>query len=214
MRLLPKVVVGASACMVAMVAGVVVLGHQRTPVLQQKPALAAQTAKPPVRTSLPPPASPISLSPGVPVRVRIPKLSVDAPIEPVGITASGEMQAPTNRLHVGWYKSGYLPGALGSAVLAGHSMHTQGRGVLYRLDQLAANDMVYVRTATHELSFKVVRAATYPADGGPLQEVFGAAPKAQLNLITCTGAWSQAKRQYASRLVVFTQFTSEQQLAH
>jgi sortase (surface protein transpeptidase) len=148
----------------------------------------------------------------VPVRLRIPKLGVDAPVEAVGLTASGEMRAPNDRFHVGWYKSGYVPGALGNAVLAGHSMHTKGRGVLYQLDHLAVSDPVYIRTATHELSFTVARMVTYPAEGGPLDEVFGAANKAQLNLITCVGTWDAVTHQYASRLVVFTEFVGEQAL--
>jgi hypothetical protein len=50
--------------------------------------------------------------------------------------------------------------------------------------------------------FQVAEAAAYPYDTAPLEEIFGFAPSAKLNLITCTGDWNRRAGVYTERLVV------------
>ena len=154
----------------------------------------------------------MSLHPDVPVRLRIPKLQVNVPVEPLGRTQSGEMQAPATRMSTGWYNSGFLPGSIGNAAIAGHSTHIEGRGAFYDLAKLTPGDEVHLDTASHRQTFRVAAARTYPSDATQLQDIFGPGTKARLNLITCTGIWSAAAENYSDRLVVFTEFADERPL--
>src|ERR1035437_8819740 len=57
---------------------------------------------------------------GLPIRLIIPKINVDAPFEYVGITPLGAMDVPKLPADVGWFNLGPRPGDNGSAVVAGH----------------------------------------------------------------------------------------------
>src|SRR5689334_6528127 len=57
----------------------------------------------------------------VPVRVIIPSIGLNAPIEQMGLTSSGALDVPSGKTNnVGWYAAGTLPGEVGSAVLDAH----------------------------------------------------------------------------------------------
>jgi hypothetical protein len=59
-------------------------------------------------------------SPGLPVRLKIPSINVDAPIEYVGLTSDGAMDVPKGHVKVAWFNLGPSPGEIGSSVIAGH----------------------------------------------------------------------------------------------
>src|SRR3989338_5726817 len=63
----------------------------------------------------------VALPEDLPVRLRVPKLDIDAHIQEVGINTQGNMAAPTNFVDAGWYKHGTVPGFVGSAVITGRS---------------------------------------------------------------------------------------------
>ena len=52
----------------------------------------------------------------------IPKIGVDAPVEPVHVEADGALGVPTRNQWdgVGWYQGGPIPGQRGSAIIDGH----------------------------------------------------------------------------------------------
>jgi len=145
---------------------------------------------------------------GLPVRLRIPKLAIDAPIVYMGLTKTGNMAVPSAVTDVGWYKNGALPGNKGSAVLAGHINGLKGQpGVFAHLDKLHKGDILQITDANGTTpSFAVTGMRTYSEDAQP-KEVFNAPDGAHLNLITCTGSWDNAERHYQKRLVVFTDKT-------
>src|SRR3989344_1071244 len=62
----------------------------------------------------------VAATSSLPVRLQIPKLSIDADVQRVGIGKKGNMAVPTNYSDVGWYRYGTVPGQLGSAVVDGH----------------------------------------------------------------------------------------------
>ena len=75
--------------------------------------------------------------PTVPVSISVPAAGVVAPILPVGLKPSGEMEVPADVSTVGWYDpiegAGVIPGEAGTAVLAGHvASRVQGRGASTR----------------------------------------------------------------------------------
>lgn len=139
-----------------------------------------------------------------PVRLKIPLLNVDAPIEGVGITADGSMGVPQSTSGVGWFVLGPQPGELGSAVLAGHFNGRNGEtGVFANIASLKPGDRLIIEDSTGQsLTFIVRESRTY--DPGYGEDVFSSGSGAHLNLVTCDGFWDSAITNYSKRLVVFS----------
>jgi sortase A len=139
---------------------------------------------------------------GLPIQLEIPKIKVNTDILQMGLTASGDMDAPAKVTDVGWYKNGPHPGNTGSAVIAGH-FGVGGPGVFVDLDKLQKDDHVLVTDEKGQTSSFVVRETrTYGYTEHP-SEVFNTSGGAHLNLITCAGTWNAAARTYNKRLVIF-----------
>lgn len=162
---------------------------------QSQPAI-AETA--PQTSILPQPAA-------NPVRLRIPAIGVDAAVEAVGKTSSGNMDVPARSDDVAWYSPGTLPGEPGNAVMAGHLDDTTGApSVFWKLSRLHVGDKIsVVDSGNSEHTFAVVATASYPIDQAPLIKIFGYNPERALNLITCTGTWNSQANGYSNRLVVY-----------
>jgi sortase A len=141
-----------------------------------------------------------------PSRLRIDRIGIDAPVEPVGATADGTMDIPRDWRNGGWYKPGPKPGERGNAVIAGHLDSQTGPAVFWRLKDLEKGDEVIVTDAAGvERAFTVVGVELYDAEAAPLERIFGDAWGAYLNLITCDGDWKDGEG-YSDRLVVFTKY--------
>ena len=140
---------------------------------------------------------------GVPVTLTISKINVSAPIVPVGLTGSGDMESPSTNEDTGWYSYGARPGNKGTSVIAGH-LGVNGNAVFSQLRQLIIGDSIEVIDDRQQtMSFKVVEIRTYD-NNASASEVFNSASGSHLNLITCEGDWDSAQDTYADRLVVFT----------
>lgn len=138
----------------------------------------------------------------------IPKIGVDAPIEPVPVQADGALGVPTRNQWegVGWYQGGPIPGQRGSAVIDGH-LDRPGAvpAVFWRLHELKEGDLVTVADANgHTLHFQVTKIESYPPKNAPTAQIFGASSGTFLNLITCAGQWIPEQHQTSLRLVVYT----------
>src|SRR5258706_1234153 len=143
-----------------------------------------------------------------PARLSIPAIGVNAPIEGVGITSSGDLAVPAQKPweDAGWYASGPLPGELGSAVIDGHLDRPGGYpAVFWRLRDLhVGNEVVVVDTQGKTQHFRVTAIAYYPPQSAPIQEIFANQSGKYLNLITCAGDWIPSQHQTTLRLVVYT----------
>ena len=141
---------------------------------------------------------------GLPARLRIPTLKIDAAIGYVGLNKAGAMDVPANVVDVGWYKHGPLPGNTGSAVIAGHVNGPRGEaGVFSHLEALQPGDSISVADGQDQITLFTVREVrTYDQDEQP-NEVFNSSEGAHLNLITCAGSWDTNQRHFLKRLVVF-----------
>lgn len=157
-----------------------------------------------VTTRLPAAASKTYTNYGLPTRLEIEKLQVDAHVIYVGLNKDGTMVAPSNVIDAGWYKYGSLPGNTGTAVMAGHLDGLRGEaGVFSGLSKLAAGDIIKVTENNGMVvSFIVRETKKYSQDEQP-SEVFNSTSGTHLNLITCTGSWDSTERRFAERLVVF-----------
>ena len=144
---------------------------------------------------------------GLPARLKIPAIDVDAPIEYVGLTPNGAMGIPKGPSDVGWFELGPRPGEDGSAVMAGHyGTWKSGQGSVFdNLHKLSQGDKIYIVDDKGMTTTFVVRESRRYDPEADAAEVFTASDeKPHLNLITCEGAWNKASKSYPQRLVVFT----------
>ncbi len=143
---------------------------------------------------------------GLPTRLKIPSINVDAPIEDVGLTPDGAMDTPKNYVNVGWFNLGPRPGENGSAVIDGHfGTISNIPHVFDNLYKLHKGDKIYIEDEKgRNIIFVVREIQRYGKDEDP-SGIFGSSDgKAHLNLITCAGVWNKAEKTYSERLVVFT----------
>jgi sortase (surface protein transpeptidase) len=146
------------------------------------------------------PAAPVATL----VRLRIPGIGVDAPVDAVGLTPEGDLATPTDVSHVGWYRGGSLPGRPGSSVFDGHLDWYSGPAVFANLSHLHPGDQLTVTYSNGgAAAFRVSTLAIYSADLPPPPELFRAGGPPQVVLMTCAGPWDGSR--YRDRLVVTAQ---------
>jgi len=143
---------------------------------------------------------------GNPIRLKIPKINVNAEILWVGVTPSGAMDAPEGPKEAAWYKLGSKPGEIGSSVIDGHFGWKNGTPAVFdNLYKLKIGDKVYIENNLGEtLTFVVREIKTYRADADASDIFISSDGLSHLNLITCSGVWNKILKSHSSRLVVFT----------
>jgi len=152
--------------------------------------------------------TPTPEGPGIPRRLLISAIGVNAPIEQVGIDANGNLATPSVSpwTDTGWYVNGPRPGEQGSAVIDGH-LNRPGNtpAVFWRLYELRVGDEVDVIDSNgKKLRFRVTDVEYYTPQNAPYQLIFGNNSGKYLNLITCAGDWIPSEHQTTQRLVVYT----------
>lgn len=150
---------------------------------------------------------PISqINSGLPVRLKISGINVDAAVEPVGLTSAGLMDVPKDFADVAWYNLGQRPGENGSAVIAGHYGLKNGKAPAFdNLHKLIPGDKLYVADDKGAIISFVVRERRSYDPNADASAVFGSNDgRSHLNLITCEGVWDKVTKSYPKRLVVFT----------
>lgn len=156
---------------------------------------------------------PEQVSLGLPIRLKIPKINVNAAVEYVGLTPNGAMDVPKITGEVAWFDLGSRPGENGSAVIAGHYGRLKnGTGSVFdNLSKLHKGDKLYIQDDRGvTTAFVVVDSRNYDPNADA-SSVFGSNDgKAHLNLITCEGVWNKTQKSYSKRLVVFTDKEMEQ----
>lgn len=141
---------------------------------------------------------------GLPVRLKIPKIKVDAVVEHVGVTAENAMDVPSNSANAAWFKLGPKPGEKGSAVMDGHVDGIDGgKGVFGDLRLLTEGDKIYVQNDQGKSVVFIVQNSRIYDEGTKVPDVFSRNDGAYLNLITCDGVWDGTKNTYTQRLVIF-----------
>lgn len=138
----------------------------------------------------------------------IPTIGINAPIEPVGVLADGDLAVPTQKPWdgVGWYRYGPYPGDQGSAVIDGHLDRPGGApAVFWKLRNLHSGDIVMVVNPGEKLlQFRVLKMKYYAPDAAPLHAIFDNKTGTFLNLITCAGHWIPSQHQTTLRLIIYT----------
>ncbi len=142
---------------------------------------------------------------GLPIRLKIPNLKINATIEYVNSASDGSMDVPKNIDNVAWFQLGPKPGDIGNAIIAGHRGWLDSKAAIFNnLNNLKKGDIIYIEDNKGILiSFVVQKSKIYnPEDNA--EEVFNQNSGSHLNLVTCAGAWNDVQKIYDKRLVIFT----------
>jgi hypothetical protein len=188
----------------------------------------------PVKLTLPTPArltsSKMSLNAravAVPLIIEIPAIAVRSHVLAVGMTKARAMAAPeggANSPNWGdtfWYRGSSVPGAPGTATIAGHIDDAFGRYAVFgRLSSLVRGDRIIIRntrtgsverfviTSTHAYTLaqsKTRKVLTLIYGTGPPRGLRAQPSKdgrAHLSLVTCAGTWDTGIHTHDQRLVV------------
>lgn len=217
-------VLTASLVSLGLCAGVVMVADSlRTPAPPPQPTAAQGFAKStgPASAAVAAPAfdvgrfqpmdTPPILGPATPTRVRIPAISVNAPLMSLALDATGRLAAPPeqNRNLAGWYGGGASPGEIGTAVIAGHVDNDQGPAVFYSLGSLKPGAEVDVDRADGVTAvFTVDAVQAYDARAFPNDKVYGDAARAELRVITCGAGFDKRRHEYLGNVVAFAHLTA------
>lgn len=139
--------------------------------------------------------------PGVPRRLHIPALDVDAAVVPIRTSSPGLLVPPSDYTTVGWWVDGARPGSKhGTTIIAGHTVHTGG-GAFDHLGDLRPGDEVIVGRNHRDLRYVVRRVSSFDKEvlAARAETVLGAGTEGRLALITC-GNWTDSG--YLSTVVV------------
>ncbi len=149
--------------------------------------------------------------PGLPVRLKIPKIGVDAAVDRVGLTSQGDLDVPDGPDNTGWYESGPRPGETGSSVIDGHFGYRNNIPAVFdNLHKLVKGDVLYIEDEEGKtITFVVSGSRTYSPKDDATAVFRSSDGKAHLNLVTCQGDWNQNQRSYTARLVVFADKAGE-----
>jgi sortase (surface protein transpeptidase) len=146
--------------------------------------------------------------PPKPVLLTIPAIGVKARIITLGLNRNGTLQVPKTTTVVGWYTNSPRPGAIGSAIIAGHVDSRSGPGVFFWLRAMHPGERIYVRRADGTLAvFTVTVVRMYAKSQFPTAMVYGPVPDAELRLITCGGTFDYATGSYLSNVVVYARLS-------
>jgi sortase (surface protein transpeptidase) len=145
---------------------------------------------------------------GLPVRLEIPAIGVDAAVEHVGRMPSNQIDVPKLPADVAWFNESALPGQSGKpAVIVGHLDSRTGPAVFWDLRKLVPGDELVVTFANGaRYVFQVEDKERYLTDQIPAQKLLGRNARRMLNLITCDGAWDRGRASYLQRLAVYTSY--------
>lgn len=146
---------------------------------------------------------------GSPIRLKIPKLGIDAPFQYNGLSSLGIMEIPNNVTDAGWFTGAPRPGEKGVSIITGHVAQIRGgvvtkQGVFSRLNELVPNDTFTVLTDQGVSKTFVVRESRTYEPSVDTNAIFTANDDgSHLRLITCEGTWEADKQSFTKRLVVF-----------
>ena len=126
------------------------------------------------------------LAAGVPQRVYIEALGIDAPVLSI-VADGGSLDPPPDPQDLGWWAPGAHPGAArGSALITGHTVH-DGGGALDDLETLEPGTEISVRTANGMIRYVAESVVVLDKDtiARRAQELFSQEVEGRLVLVTC-----------------------------
>ncbi len=142
---------------------------------------------------------------GLPVRLIIPKIQVDATVESLGLTKEGAIGAPEGPEPAAWFNMSSRPGEIGNSIIDGHSGWKDGIPAVFdNLHMLQKGDKIYVQDEQGStITFVVTSLRNYDLQENRADVFESKDGKAHLVLITCEGIWDPVTQTSSERLVVF-----------
>lgn len=138
------------------------------------------------------------------MRVRVPAIGVDAPVDPLGVDRDNVLQVPEDADDTGWWSGGARPGEDGPGVIVGHVDSYLGPGVFMRLAELEAGDEIVVdRADGTSATFAVDHLERHAKDDFPTEAVYGDTAGPQLRLVTCGGDFDTVERSYDDNVIAY-----------
>ncbi|SFJ75601.1 class F sortase [Streptomyces pini] len=140
-----------------------------------------------------------------PVALSIPRLSLDARVQDVGVEDDGTVEIPEDAGQAGWYRYGPAPGApAGSAVVVGHvDDRTGDLGAFAKLYGVREGDDITVeRQGAPPLRYEVTAREVVDQDSLP-DEVFRRDGRPVLTLVTCAPPYDRESGGYQKNLLVY-----------
>ena len=160
-------------------------------------AFLAPTARPPEARAQPAPVA------GLPVRLLLPSIAVDADVEALDLNDDLTMPVPQVAWLAAWYSYSARAGAPGNVVLAGHRDWQRQRGVFYDLGDVQEGDEVWLQDAPGNwYLYTVVWSINVEADTAPVAAIAGRTDTPSVTLITCAGAFDRATGRYREHRIV------------
>lgn len=191
---------------------VVVFWHDIFPLDLSIPIAWASIAEPArVKTTNDTPTPAVQENIGLPTRISIPSIKMNAAIDLVGLLPNGAMGVPKIPRNVAWFKLGPRPGEIGSATISGHVNWWNGATAAFaKINKLKSGDKIKVQDDKGvTYTFIVSGSKSYSAAADATAVFFSTDGKAHLNLITCAGVWDKRTKQYTKRLVIFADKETE-----
>jgi hypothetical protein len=152
------------------------------------------------------------LARSIPIRLRVPAITVDSTLKQIGLNSKNEIATPplVKDSHAYWLDVSPTPGQLGPATIIGHvDSAAYGPGVFFKLGDLRQRDKIYVtRSDRTTAAFEVERVVKYTKADFPTNEVYGNIDHAGLRLITCGGTFNASAHSYESNIVVYAALVS------
>jgi hypothetical protein len=137
------------------------------------------------------------------MKVRVPALGINAPVQPVGIDRDGNMAVPSTAFTAGWYRLGPAPGQSGDAVLTCHNTWSgASRALCYNLHTVSVGADVETQNVgggVHHWTIESIQRVPFSARPAGL---FATTGPPRLSIITCDGDWDPVHQTYAFRLIV------------
>ncbi|OII66941.1 class F sortase, partial [Streptomyces sp. CC77] len=140
-----------------------------------------------------------------PVALSVPGHVGTLPVDPVAASRDGALEVPASPSRVGWWALGARPGdPRGTLLLAGHiDSAAEGAGPFEALHALPMGARAHVAAADGTRhTYRIVARRTYRADDLP-QDLFTAAGRPRLALVTCAGDFDPEAGAYAENLVLY-----------
>lgn len=147
-----------------------------------------------------------TVAPDEPRYIFIDKISIQAVVNSLGVTADNFLEAPANIYEAGWYRESAKPGHEGATVIDGHVGLDDAPGIFHQLGTLQPGDVIDIEKGDGKrLSYTVSKTQLYNADSvdmpAALSPVDPETPG--LNLITCAGTYDPRTQTFDQRLVVY-----------
>jgi hypothetical protein len=164
-------------------------------------------ASPPAAAPVPSPPVPATRAPHLsarwtPAEVAVGRIGVEAPVDAVGVTPDGALNVPEDADRLGWWIGSALPGdRAGTVLVAGHvDTARDGKGALYRLENLPMGARVDVRAGDRTVAYQVTARRSYPKSRLP-KDLYRRDGAPRLALVTCGGAFRDGA--YDHNVVVY-----------